>query len=98
MLLKDGGIYRCLDGRVFRACKETKPYEKGSWTLLPVDDEDAFGKLPTRDRISRMLFVQGDRIYHMPFDGGPAVRDTGWTVNNLMPVLPSEPTPSLECT
>jgi hypothetical protein len=94
MLLKDRAVYRCPDGRMFHARKETKPYDKGSWTLLPLDDEEAFAKLPTRERISRMLFVQEGRIYHMPFDDGPPVQDTGWTVDNLILVQSGELTSS----
>jgi hypothetical protein len=78
-------VYRCPDGRKMRAHKETKPYQtEHSWTLIPLDDNEAFVKLPTRERISRLLILEETGIYYISFDDGPCLRDTGWTVAELV--------------
>ena len=86
MLLHEGAIFQTPDGRKMRAKSETRRYHpERAWTLSPADGSDeTISTKSTRDRLSGMLFVEGDKLYRFDFEGGPQVQDTGWTVRDLV--------------
>jgi hypothetical protein len=90
--LQEDAIYVAPDGRRFRAKLEKRrsPANKPAWIFLPARWEDEeYGedilhdKVGLLDRVSRMLFVERDRIIRLDFEQIGIVVDTGWTVNDL---------------
>jgi hypothetical protein len=81
MPLKEGATYFAPDGRRFKAELATRQYgSEPSWVLLP---EDTDSRDQWRDRLSRMLFLEGGRIVQFDFDSERLIKDTGWTEADL---------------
>ena len=86
MPLEEGAIYHTPDGRRLRATSDPRRYHaERAWTLTPVDAaKESISTAPTRDRLSGLLFVEGGKLYRLVFEAAPLIRDTSWTVADLV--------------
>jgi hypothetical protein len=85
MILKDAQTYRAPDGRRFIAKSESRQYDPtGAWTLVPPELYQV-AESSWRISISQLLFVENEGIYAIDLSSRPLVRDTGWTLADLVP-------------
>lgn len=84
--LQDGQAYRTPDGRVFRATLEIRRYSpEPAWSFAPLEANRNHTWL---EGLEQQLFFEDGRLVYYDFSGpGPQIRDTEWTINDLVPVL-----------
>lgn len=75
--LKNGGVYRAPDGRIFKINAEYPRYASGPvWTFIPPDLKNGNS---WRDSLENLLFFEHGIIGYFDFSGHvPVFVDTGW--------------------
>jgi hypothetical protein len=85
MELRSGVCYRFPDGRRLKARLDFPHFSSVPvWSFEPPDSVESLDRLPTRDRVSQMLMLQGEKIFRYDFVHGPTIRETRWTVADLV--------------
>ena len=86
MELKHGTVYSTPDGRRFRARAEIRRSDPNpTWTLVPVTLDEA-QDVTLRSILGYYLFLEKGRFVFFEFaTDGPFVRETKWTVDDLVP-------------
>jgi hypothetical protein len=90
MPLQDGAVYHAPNGCHYRARKQTRRYAPGYvWTMVPPHLDQQGVSWP--DYMEGCLFEEGGKLYHFIRVGlKPDFCNTGWTLNDLVPLTQND--------